>query len=252
VTQAAPPGRGAGSGVAAEGTAGREVDRVSVSLPEGWWLLPMEPGPRHDMVSGLMGRLRAEDPSGRLALAVEDLSRRAAAAGAVRCAQGMLEGGTGRRRAANVLLAVRPGSGGPGDGAGGAAPPYLDAEAERLATADPGAQPRLDVVFLPMAGPAARLSWRPVVPSGGGQRARCAQYWVPFPKDDRTAVLTCTSMPAVRDVSSVGAVGGALPEMVAGGAEAGRVAAAFDSLAATLAFVDADGAVVVPPPAARR
>ncbi|MGH2468256.1 MAG: hypothetical protein ACRDGL_11115 [Candidatus Limnocylindrales bacterium] len=103
---------------------------------------------------------------------------------------------------------------------------HLDDFVAQLSDPALSADPRLLATRLPLGGPVLRVSWRqPVAPDLAGAWTRCIQYWVPFPEDARTAVLTLSTLAAV------------LPP---------ELEALLDGIAATLAFCDDDGTWVLP------
>ncbi len=171
---------------------------VSMALPSDWYIVvPAPPG----------GGRGEPDADAGLGEVLAGLWARAASADVVFSACGAL-GGAGRPTAAGgVVVAVRAAL-----EAGS-----LHGAASRLETADPGCRPQQEVCRLPMAGPAARLAWTPAA-GPDHRRVACAEYYVPFPAEERVAVVGCA------------AVGTEEPE---------SMFAYLDGLAGTLCFVEA-------------
>jgi hypothetical protein len=184
--------------------------QVSLAVPEGWRLLPLDPAGRDLVRDGLAAQAQPEV----LVDLVDEFTTAAAAQSLVLWATGPLDIAPGPITA-SALLGVRP---------AGAAP-ALDEQAEALGATGLIDPPSISIRRLPLAGPAARLAWT----SGpaGGRRApyvTCVQYCVPFPEDDRSALLL-------------------LSAAVPAGAP---VASALDALAGSITFLDDDGTVVLP------
>ncbi|HET9078287.1 MAG TPA: hypothetical protein VFN68_15225 [Acidimicrobiales bacterium] len=152
------------------------VGGVSIVVPSDWRVL-VPPGPAQAGGAG-------EDIPEEVTAVLQEIRTRAAAENVVFCAFGALTSaapGTG----AAVVLAIRD----------EVAPGRLRAMATQMSAGDPGCDPHQEVCRLPLAGPVARLSWTPAV-GPARRRVACAEYYLPFPDDDRVAVAACAAVGA--------------------------------------------------------
>ena len=175
---------------------------VVVQLPATWRLLPL-----HEADLSDSGHPPEDTDEIRAAAELVGLAGREA----VRLAAfGPLDLGPGRAPARGAMtVAVRDGD------------PVLplDTAAAMLGTS------RVGMRILALGGPCGYLEWTRTVDEGAGLRAEIGQHWVPFPEDDRVAVITVVAL------------------------SSGRIPMdALRAFADRMAFADSDGTIVLPHP----
>jgi hypothetical protein len=195
---------------------------IEIVVPAHWWELPLDPGTRDvgiaELVDGRARRqFRLRPYRDSLVALLRDLAAKAAALGAVYCAQaGAPPGAEPGVVPANVLVMFcRLGANDGGT--------VLDRVAGLLAHGDPAGSGAAEIglASLPLAGQAVRVRRHRTAAGdapgalGGGL---LIQYYVPVLATDDFALITFTS-----------------PAM----AHAAMLAALFDTIAATFAFTDA-------------
>ena len=186
---------------------GHTATEADMSLPTGWRRLPLVGLELDDLEASLQQRGALE-----VAQMVADLAGTARDEGIRLVAVGALDAGPGCPEIpAAVTLAVRAAT----------TDVALDRTAEALGTDQVGLR------NLRWAGPSGYLAWsRPVGDEQPRLIAHVVQHWVPFPEDERIAVLTAAAVAP----------------------DGTRPGGSLEGLGDGLAFVDPDGRIVIPRP----
>ncbi|HWG74814.1 MAG TPA: hypothetical protein VG184_12245 [Acidimicrobiales bacterium] len=171
----------------------RAVAAIGMVTPPDWWDLPLDPATRTDKIAELVSRWAAKSPElAHRAREVTDLlfqlSEDATSGGAVFSSQMGILSATGSL-AANILVTAQP------------LRSTADLLTEVRQQVDPAAvinlqAPEVTTVDLTHAGRAVRRYARQVVElaaAGGPVEGVVVQYFIPVPRSESVALVTCTA-----------------------------------------------------------